>query len=112
VIGKDHDRMGDRGNERLNLAFRVLSDPCRRAVVDALAAEGSADVDELAERVSAGLGWPERLVQTALVHQHLPKLEAAGVVSFDADEGRVEREDLRLVRSVLCSARTAVDGSC
>lgn len=62
----------------LDRAFKALSDPTRRAIVERLS-RGPASVSELAEPLPISL---------PAVHQHLQALEEAGVVSWEK-KGRV-----------------------
>ena len=64
----------------LDLMFRALADPTRRAIIDRLA-RGEASVSELARPFDMSL---------SAVHQHLQAIEEAGVMSW-SKKGRVRR---------------------
>src|SRR6266403_782356 len=64
----------------LDLMFKALADPTRRAIIDRLA-RGEASVSELAEPFDMSL---------PAVHQHLQIIEQAGLMSW-SKEGRVRR---------------------
>jgi DNA-binding transcriptional ArsR family regulator len=81
----------------------ALTDERRRAVLMAICERpGATDVSALAERVADRL-TPERSgtasdgtvhrLRVSLVHQHLPKLYAAGLVEYDIENQRVEATD-------------------
>lgn len=93
---------------------RLLAHPVRRDAVAHLAANPSgATLGELADAVAEAGGGANRTSLNAtltLHHVHLPKLEAAGLVRYDAGRKRIdptvdEREGRRVWRTV-----TAVDG--
>jgi DNA-binding transcriptional ArsR family regulator len=63
---------------RLNLAFRALGDPTRRAIVERLS-RAPASVSELAKPLPMSL---------PAVHQHLQILHAAGLMAWEK-KGRV-----------------------
>ncbi|MFC4552094.1 MULTISPECIES: DUF7344 domain-containing protein [Halorussus] len=91
-------------SETLDSVFRALADHRRRCICHYLARRSEPiPVDELAELVAASMSEKTRAVLTsaeieqtrAELHQmHLPKLQEAGVVEYDADDGVV-----RLVES-------------
>lgn len=71
--------------------LRLFADEDRRRVVSHLAetADGSATVADLAvalETDPPASGASPQEMAVALHHRHLPKLDAAGVVAYDADE--------------------------
>ena len=82
--------------------FEVLSNKRRRYAVHALKQRSEpAQIGDLAERVAAWeydvdrseLSYDERKrVYTALQQSHLPKMDAAGIVSFDKQRGVIEPE--------------------
>lgn len=77
-----------------NTAFRALATTERRAILDYLLSTdaGAADFKALAEHVEfrQSRGGPEAetdslgMVVLELIHQHLPHLEAAGLIDFDS----------------------------
>jgi DNA-binding transcriptional ArsR family regulator len=83
--------------------FDILSNRRRRYVLHFLRdREGPTDLRELSERIAA---WendrvPERVtskerkrVYAALHQSHLPKMDRAGIVSYDPDRGTIELTD-------------------
>lgn len=90
-------RSGGSGYD-LDVVFALLSDRRRRIALNYLRTADAEwiPVGDLAERIAAWeteLGDPavvsETSIEIDLVHGHLPKLDRAGVVEFDADRGRV-----------------------
>ncbi|WP_254767754.1 DUF7344 domain-containing protein [Salinilacihabitans rarus] len=84
--------------------FEVLRNQRRRYVVQFLKQDGRpVELGDLAQQVAA---WeyettldgvtPEqrKRVYTTLQQTHLPKMDEAGILSFDADEGVIEATDL------------------
>lgn len=69
----------------LDSLFGVLADRRRRRLLAYLAGtdDGVATVSELADHVAADDADPER-VTVSLHHAHLPRLEDAGIVEYDA----------------------------
>lgn len=91
--------------------LQLLADPLQRQVLAVLATQdGSMTVRELAAKlVATGQGGSAESVRAKLRHVHLPKLEAAGFVSWDQSRAVVtgdtgptytERELLRVVEAV------------
>ncbi|UPV99270.1 hypothetical protein M0R88_12130 [Halorussus gelatinilyticus] len=86
------------GTENIDVsaAFDLLRDARRRGVIYTVKRNGRTSVSELARRIAAwqstdGDDAPDRdTVETSLVHAHLPKLDDAGVVEYDREEGTVE----------------------
>ncbi|MEF8771704.1 DUF7344 domain-containing protein [Halodesulfurarchaeum sp.] len=82
--------------------FQVLSNRRRRYAVHAIKQEsGPAQIGDVAERVAsweydverAELSYDERKrIYTALQQSHLPKMDDAGIVSFDKERGVIEPE--------------------
>lgn len=97
----------------LDAAFGVLADVHRRYALNYLRDRESATLDEVATVVAGWLGTRDDptgvvtprhrdSVRTALHHVHLPRLAAAGFVSYDADSGDVTLESLpEFVETVL-----------
>jgi DNA-binding transcriptional ArsR family regulator len=76
-----------------DVAFDLMRDTHRRAIVRVLAEDTSrmdlhplaqAVTEMIADQSGATESSAER-VSISLFHQHLPKLEAAGVIDFDAE---------------------------
>jgi hypothetical protein len=97
-------------------AFEVLSNRRRRYVVHWLLEAGTGtEIRELSRQVAAWendkpldrvTAQERRRVYNALQQFHLPKLDEAGVVRYDADRGTIEpTEDLASLRSYLNAAR-------
>lgn len=81
--------------------YRALAAQPRRRALAHLLARGECSVAELADvlcgwETGEGMVPPERHeeVRIGLVHSHLPRLEAAGLVSFDPDERTVTAASL------------------
>ncbi|WP_134672133.1 DUF7344 domain-containing protein [Halorussus marinus] len=79
----------------LDATLDLLSDRRRRYVLYTLRRHSSAmALDELAEAVASRDDDAETdHVRTALYHSHLPRMENAGVVSFDPDSELVRLTD-------------------
>lgn len=91
------------GDDRLPAAVieDLLSSSRRRALLEWLHGEESIPVDDLAIRLAARTGSGERVTaserraaRTEIYQEHLPKLTATGVVTFDSLLGRVELNDV------------------
>lgn len=82
----------------------VLAEPRRRHAIDVLATHQSLSLDDLAtavaEREANGQSAAAEdsanvdRVRVALHHSHLPRLAAAGIVSYDAERRRVVLREL------------------
>lgn len=70
--------------------LELTADRYRRRILFALSRSGSGARVSVPEEVHHGDEPRDRLHQK-LVHVHLPKLEAGGLVEWDQDEGVVER---------------------
>jgi hypothetical protein len=99
--------------------FGALADPDRRVVLYYLREHESASLETLADLVT---GWteagpgPDRSVarddvRTGLHHVHLPALDAAGLVSYGPDGGRVTCDGLSPVGETVLDAALAADTS-
>ena len=86
------DVMGELfSDRRRRLAFAVVQERSGSISASALATEvATREYDELQETVP---GRIHRQVLVSLVHCHLPKLDEAGVIEYDADERRVTGTD-------------------
>ncbi|WP_224268940.1 DUF7344 domain-containing protein [Haloprofundus salinisoli] len=71
--------------------FDALADRRRRRILDAVErADDRIPVEVLAKALTGGdANSDEREIQISLVHAHLPKLDDAGLVAYDADEHTV-----------------------
>jgi hypothetical protein len=87
---------GNETVEDVSEAFNLLRNARRRGVLYTLERNERTSVEALASRIAE---WQseesERApdagsVETSLVHSHLPKLDAAGVIEYDRDEQVVE----------------------
>lgn len=82
--------------EDVSAAFDLLRDARRRGVLYTVKRNGQTAVEEVAHRIAAwqstdGQGNTNpKIVETSLVHTHLPKLADAGVVEYDREHGTVE----------------------
>lgn len=117
----DREPDSRRGLDRLDdvddAVFAALADRERRAVVYFLHEHGTATVAELADVVT---GWvhgargvatsdDRERVRVALHHVHLPRLAAAGLVTYDADGQRVELATLTAAEEALVAWAADVD---
>lgn len=99
------------------LVFDALADDRRRAILDSLRRESADEltVDALCDAVASRLDGPtidRDDLRIALRHQHVPKLETAGLVDYDPRTGRVRyRGDSLLERCLdLVAAHEGSDG--
>jgi DNA-binding transcriptional ArsR family regulator len=79
--------------------YHLLSNPRRRFIISYLRDERVVDLQELASKVAA---WEnetsvdeltdqqQKRVYVSLYQTHIPKLEDAGIVTYDSDAGRVQ----------------------
>ena len=90
------EQLGTKNVRDVSAAFDLLRNARRRGVLYTVNRNGRTSVSELARRIAA---WQSddrdesadpTAVETSLVHAHLPKLAAAGVVAYDREEGTVE----------------------
>lgn len=91
----------------LDVAFDVLAEPRRRAVLAVLDRRpGPLPLDTVVEAVVETTGGQHRRTAAALHHVHLPKLGAAGLVAYDRDARTVAADaDFAAVRPLLAVAR-------
>lgn len=75
--------------------FECLADPSRQRVVRHLREHGRSSVDDLAAAVAGAADEDRRVERTrlGLHHNHLPKLEAAGVLEYDQASETVRPTD-------------------
>lgn len=106
----------DEGGETSRL-FGMLAERDRRIVLYYLRKHESASLETLADLVA---GWteagpgPDRSVahddvRIGLHHVHLPTLDAAGLVDYDPDEGRVAFGGLSPIGETVLDAALAAD---
>lgn len=88
--GSDADR---RGRLPPGDSFALLARGRRRRLLSALADRDRATVEELAAAIADGTDAEHTRLAGSLVHVHLPKLDDAGVVVYDADASVVEPTD-------------------
>jgi len=75
-------------------AIDALADHRRRAVLRHVASnDGAMDLDALATRIAAESGADRDAAAIELHHSHLPKLDDAGFLAYDAGDHRVEGTD-------------------
>jgi hypothetical protein len=94
----------------LDQTMRVLSDDCRREVLTHLFerdGDGPIAVEALADRITSG-DTPETVTKL-LYHTHLPRLDAAGIVTYERSAGRVELAGDRSSVEALLEAGRRVD---
>jgi DNA-binding transcriptional ArsR family regulator len=101
LIEETADAVAGREQFDVGELFEALSDPGRRYVLTyLLQSEGSVAcselVDYVVERTDTGMTESEfrRRVITELTHSHLPKLEAAGLVTYNMERQLVGPTDL------------------
>lgn len=75
--------------------YRVLASEDRQLALNALEGTSSVSLDALAEEVAAEKrdGSTVERVKIALVHQHLPVLENAGVAEYDRENKRITHSE-------------------
>lgn len=91
-----------RSSERLDCAFEILANDCRRNVIRYfLPDRRRCTLDELNEylRISTDLE-PER-ISVDLHHTHIPKLEAIGIVEYDPGSDLLRYHNDSLVEDLL-----------
>lgn len=85
-----NSRRDEDATDPRNPVVDSIADSRRRALLGALLGRSSpADVRELAGRLASADGTDRRRVRVDLVHAHLPKLERAGLLSWDREESTV-----------------------
>jgi DNA-binding transcriptional ArsR family regulator len=98
------------GPESLSRALSLLANARRRQVLSYLACHRSLSLPTLADEVAEGEadvplreldGERVRDVYLSLYHTHVPKLEDAGVVTYDQERDWVTRRDTRRCELVL-----------
>ncbi|WP_232702358.1 DUF7344 domain-containing protein [Halobacterium wangiae] len=112
VSGQSQPQDGDIPIDELH---RLLASARRRTVVSYLAAHprGAVPFDELlaiaveSEYPTTGPRTHRVRVTTDLHHVHLPKLDAAGVVTYDPVAGTVEYHESATLESLLAASEAA-----
>lgn len=90
----------------LNDVFDALAHPYRRSVLRILDRESPRSVEEVAERIVATRDPPSAdRVEVALVHQHLPRLAEAGLVTYDHGARECELGEASTALALLETAR-------
>ncbi|QLH84386.1 DUF7344 domain-containing protein [Halosimplex pelagicum] len=94
--------------DELDTAFELLADRRRRAVVEFLRAapRGALDLPALVDAVATECQEDPDALASSLHHRHLPKLDDAGVVEFDREEGVVSYDSHPLVERCLDVAQS------
>ena len=101
VIARPHSA------EDLDEVFDALAHQYRRVIIEGLEWGEPRSLDDLVDMVAdEDASSTATDVRIALVHNHLPYLEAAGVITYDDDEAQMaELDDAVAERAVL----TAID---
>ena len=94
--------------DELDTAFGLLADRRRRAVVEVLrtAPRGSLAASDLVDAVAAVCEADADDLAPTLYHRHLPKLDEAGVVDYDAEAEVVSYDSDPLIERCLDLAET------
>lgn len=105
IAAVSHEPPGEAFDE----VFDLLAHPHRRTVIDELEPGVTATVDELAVRIAERRESSSKSnARIALVHNHLPRMAEAGVVSYHPSEQRCELDDATAVSAVLAAAKEQV----
>lgn len=100
------DPRADASDERLDVVFDLLAHPYRQTIVRVLDREDPRSLAALAERLcEAQEIGSERRAKVALVHHHLPRMDEAGVVEYDAEARRCELAEGPTVEALVSLAR-------
>jgi hypothetical protein len=85
----------ERDESSLDELFEMLSHGIRRRILVTVARENPQDVDDLTTESAASDHEEDdealELLTTQLYHTHLPKLDEAGFIDWDRDEGHITR---------------------
>jgi hypothetical protein len=76
-------------NEGVDVALEALSNPYRRQLLLALLAENPQDDTDRDPLDLIDDDTEAELLETALVHAHLPKLESMGFIEWDRESGQI-----------------------
>jgi hypothetical protein len=76
-------------SERWNDLLAALSDPYRRQLLVALLAHNPQDDDDVDPLDLVATGNDPDVLETALIHKHLPKLDEMGVIKWDRESGEI-----------------------
>ena len=91
------------GEPRRNRAVRVLQDHGTPMPLDRLA--GLVESDGSTDTVAGPTPRNERRSRTDLHHNHLPKLDDAGVIRYDSDERIVTELDEERLNALLATGK-------
>ena len=94
--GRESGTPGTDGDLTFDQIFDVLGHEPRRHALSALRErDGPVEFDEIVQEIRRRCADDptRRRVETALSHAHLPKLDCAGIVRYDADGATVELTD-------------------
>jgi len=94
--------------DELDDAFELLADRRRRAVLEVLrtAPRGALELPALVDAVATECDEDPDALASMLHHRHLPKLDDAGAVAFDREEGVVSYDSHPLVERCLDVAQS------
>lgn len=85
----DPDKPDEQAPVDYDTMFEVLADKRRRLVLHHLAEDQSAELDELVDSVCDSVESDPPDVSAALHHNHLPRLDDAGILEYDSRSGSV-----------------------
>lgn len=96
--------------ETADAVFELLAAERRRTLLELLANGSDYTVSDLASVLAAVSDTTERDAEISLLHNHLPKLERAGVISHDRDTRRVSYRGIPIDDAALGRLLAAGDG--
>lgn len=79
------------GGSSIGEKFDILSHPVRRRVLVTLDGQNPQQADEFVTNAMKGNGADLERVALMMYHQHLPKLERAGLIGWDRDTETITR---------------------
>lgn len=90
--------------EDLDEVFDTLAHESRRAIIEGLERGEQRHLDDLVDLlVDESAAVTRTDVRVALIHNHLPRLQAADVITYDDETQVVELEDAVAERAVLAA---------